>query len=198
MKRTALMMLALSTLAWAQPEKKKEPIVMRLEAVQVSDQIARQWKEGAALKSGALEEEGVRLLQSTEVTGVMESEASTFIGRKNPIIYYDARATQFQVQYVDVGARLNCKCKPVDSERLKAQLHTELSLLERNIPSAASSFPSTVVFTQYLDLPAFDYGAYVVVGTVQGSEAQHYLHLLGANNAANNDNVYFVLSVEKL
>jgi hypothetical protein len=202
MKSTALMMmLGLGALAWAEPdakEVKKEAIVMRLEAVQVSDQVARQWKEGGALKSDALEDDGVRLLQTTEVSGLLDNECVTFIGRKNPIVYYDPRATQFQVQYVDIGAKLNCLCKSAPPGHIKAQLYTELSLLDRNVLNGGASYPGTAVFKQSVEVPPFDYGDHVVVGTVQGSEAQHYLQLLGASNSPKNDNVYFVLSVEKL
>ncbi|MBT9586590.1 hypothetical protein IV102_24820 [bacterium] len=42
--------------------------------------------------------------------------------------------------------------------------------------------------------PLSDY----LIGNVQGSEAQHYLQVLGARSGAKNDNVYFVLSVEGL
>lgn len=202
MKRTALlMMLGLGALAWAEPEAKetrKEAIVMRLEAVQVSDQVARQWKEGGALKSDAMDDDGVRLLQTTEVAALLEYECVAFIGRKNHVVYYDPRATQFQVQYVDIGAKLNCLCKPVAGGHIKAQLHTELSLLDKNIQNGGSSYPATVTFSQFVEVPPFDYGEHMVVGTVQGSEAQHYLQLLGASNGPKNDNVYFVLSVEKL
>jgi len=202
MKRTGLLvLLSLSALAWAEPAKdtgKKEPIVMRLEAVQVSDELANEWKKGWRLKASALEEAGVHRLQTTEVVGITGRECSTFIGRKNHVIYYDPRASQFQVQYVDVGAKLNCQCKWVADGKLTAAVYSELSWLEKNLNDGKASYPETITLKSQIDSPVFSYGERVLVGNVQGSEAQHYLQVLGASSGAKNDNVYFVLSVERL
>lgn len=202
MKKTALLLLlGLGGLAWAEPEKKdtgkKQPIVMRLQAVQVSDAVAREWDGDWKLKAADLQADGVHLLQVTEMVGMTGRECSVFVGRKNPIIYYDARGTQFQVQYVDVGAKFNCLCKLV-GDRINAQVYTELSSLDKNVNDGKVSFPQTLTLNSHADTPGFAYGDRVLVGNVRGVEARHYLEGLGAGSHAKNDNVYFVLTVERL
>lgn len=201
MKKTALMLLVgLGGLAWAEPEKKdtgkKEPIVMRLQAVQVSDQVAREWDGDWKLKAADLQADGVQILQTTEVAGMTGRECSVFVGRKNHIVYYDSRGTQFQIQYVDVGAKLNCKCE-VAGERVNAEVYTELSSLEKNVNDGKTSYPQTLVLQSHADTPGFAYGERVLVGKARGIEARHYLDGLGVGNRKN-DNVYFVLTVERL
>lgn len=202
MKKTGLLvLLCLAGWASAEPAKdtgKKEPIVMRLEAVQVSDEMAHEWKQGWRIKASDLEEDGVHRLQTTEVVGITDRECSVFVGRKNHIVYYDPRASQFQVQYVDVGAKLDCKCKTSPSGKLSATVYTELSWLEKNLNDGKASYPETITLKSQLDSPAFEFGERVLVGNVQGAEAQHYLQVLGGSSGAKNDNVYFVLSVERL
>ncbi|MFN8609827.1 MAG: hypothetical protein U0931_19970 [Vulcanimicrobiota bacterium] len=203
MRKTALLLWlsGLAGLAWAEPGKpeavKKEPIMMRIQAVQVSDAVAEDWDRGWQLKSNDFQEEGVHLLQTTEVVGVTGRECSSFIGRKNHIIYFDPRATQFQIQYVDVGAKLNCLCKPA-GERINADVYTELSLLEKNVNDGKVSFPQTIVLKSQASTPAFAYGQLVLLGNVHGAEARHYLEVLGSSSTSKNDNVYFVLTVERL
>ncbi|MBN9414158.1 MAG: hypothetical protein J0I12_01910 [Candidatus Eremiobacteraeota bacterium] len=202
MKKTVLMLLlGLGGLAWAEPDKKdtgkKEPIMMRLQAVQVSDAVAQDWDGDWRLKAADLQEDGVRVLQTTEVVGMTGRECSVFVGRKNHIVYYDARATQFQIQYVDVGAKLNCQCKLV-GDRITAQVYTELSSLEKNVNDGKASFPQTLTLNAHADTPGFVYGDRVLVGTVHGVEARHYLEVLGGSPSAKNDNVYFILTVERL
>lgn len=171
---------------------------MRLEAVQLSDEVAHEWKQGWKIKAADLDESGVYRLQTTEVVGVTERDCQAFVGRKNPIVYYDARGTQFQVQYVDVGAKLDCKCKILPTGKLSAKLYTELSWLEKNLNDGKASYPETIVLKSQVDSPPFEFGERLLVGNVQGVEAQHYLKVLGASSGAKNDNVYFVLSVERL
>lgn len=202
MKKTVwMLLLGLGGLAWAEPEKKdsgrKEPIVMRLQAVQVSDAVAHDWDGDWRLKAADLQADGVHLIQTTEVAGMTGRECSVFVGRKNHVVYYDSRATQFQIQYVDVGAKLNCNCK-LTGERLNAQVYTELSLLEKNLNDGKTSYPQTLTLQSHADTPGFAYGDRVIIGNVRGSEARHYLEVLGAGSNAKNDNVYFVLTVERL
>jgi hypothetical protein len=170
---------------------------MRIQAVQVSDATARDWDGDWQLKAADLQSEGVHLLQTTEVAGMTDRECLVFVGRKNPIVYYDPRASQFQIQYVDVGAKLNCTCKLL-GERVTAQVYTELSILEKNVNDGKSSYPQTLVLQSHADTPGFSYGERVIIGSVRGVEAHHYLDVLGAGNNAKNDNVYFVLTVERL
>lgn len=201
MKKTALMLLlGLGGLAWAEEKKdtaRKEPIVMRLQAVQVSDAVARDWDGDWRLKAADLQEDGVHMLQTTEVAGMTERECSVFVGRKNHVIYYDSRASQFQVQYVDVGAKLNCKCKRA-GEKVNAEVYTELSQLEKNVSDGKASYPQTLVLQSRANTPGFAFGERVIIGNVRGVEARHYLEVMGAGNNTKNDNVYFVLTVERL
>ncbi len=202
MKKTALVLLVgLSGLAWAEPEKKdtdrKEPIVMRLQALQVSDQVARGWDGDWRVKAADLGGDGVHLLQTTEVVGITGRECSVTVGRKNHVIYYDPRATQFQIQYVDVGAKLNCLCKVVEG-RVSAEVSAELSLLEKNVNDGKTSYPQSIPLSSHTSTPAFAYGDHVLIGNVRGVEARHYLEVLGAGSNPKNANVYFVLTVERL
>lgn len=202
MKKTALvLLLGLGGLAWAESENKdkgkKEPIVMRFQAVQLSDAAARDWDGDWRLKAADLQGEGVQVLQTTEVVGITGRECSVLVGRKNHIIYYDPRATQFQIQYVDVGAKLNCLCKAVEG-RVNAEVYAELSLLEKNINDGKASYPQTIPMKSEVSTPTFAYGDHVLIGSMRGVEARHYLEVLGAGSNPKNDNVFFVLTVERL
>ena len=98
---------------------------------------------------------------------------------------------------MDVGAKLNCLCKSIDG-RVNAEVYAELSLLEKNVNDGKTSFPQNIVLKSTINTPTFAYGDHVLVGNVRGVEARHYLEVLGAGSNPKNDNVYFVLTVERL
>jgi hypothetical protein len=74
--------------------------------------------------------------------GLIAGKPALFhFGDKFPIIYFDPRAGQFQVQYVDLGFRLDIKATLVPNDKLECELTAEtqslLSLVNHQYPQTA-------------------------------------------------------------
>jgi hypothetical protein len=73
-------------------------------------------------------------------------ESYTFMGRKLPITFFDPRAEASQVQYTDVGFKMECKPRQRKDGRIDLELRMERSqLLEANARNAFVAESSLVV-----------------------------------------------------
>ena len=168
-----------------------------LDTFQVSDATAQKWENTSTLPVGALEDGEGLLLQTTSLQGVGGRESRAFLGQKYPIIYYDARSSQFQVNWVDVGCKLDWSCKFVSDSEVNAHIYTELSLLDRVVPAGQVGYPQTTTLKSACELAHLKLGQRAIVGRAHGVEVQRYLKLLGVESGSQKDNVFFVISVER-
>ena len=196
--RKILMGLALLATAAgaAEPEKPPAPVVpvaVRAQLVQLSDEAAGKLSDGARLRSGALD--GARVLQTQEVLTVTGQDGLLFVGHKSPIIYYDPRASQFQVQYVDTGVKLDIRVMAEANEALRVECHSEYGKTEVEKTAGASVYPQTVVLQSFMNLTGVHYGETYVVGRMEGVAARQYLEGLKGASPANGNHLLTVLTV---
>lgn len=62
-----------------------------------------------AALSFVIENSDSKVLASPRIATQSGEEAEVYVGQRYPIVFYDPRAGQFQVQYVDIGTRLEAK-----------------------------------------------------------------------------------------
>ncbi len=87
-------------------------------------------------------------------------EASVMIGDKFPIVYFDPRAGQFQVQYVDIGVKLTVKPTVAADGTVTVDMSPEVSTLQGLINN---QYPETGVTTVKTLVHVHD-GDTIVVG----------------------------------
>ena len=94
-------------------------------------------------------------------------DAQVLIGDKFPIVYFDPRAGQFQVQYVDIGTKL--VVKPVVSADgfVTCDLAPEVSVLKSLINN---QYPRTAVTTVRTNVRVRDGDTIIVGGLLRESE----------------------------
>lgn len=159
-------------------------IVVRMDVIQMSDDAAQKLAGKSHIQGGlSTKGEGVKLVHSSEMMVLLGRPGMFHLGHKNPIIYYDARASQFQVQYVDTGIKCDVKVLKRGDDDFAVEVHEELSVLDTmktlgTPPSAA--YPQTNVFNSQSLQTHVHYGESVIVGRVHGLGARQCLKAVGA------------------
>lgn len=167
-----LVLAVVGTSAVAQSEKEKAPVgvLYRLTYWEVSEKTLASL--AGKTKVSAKELEG-RRLQTAEVLGVSGEEATVFLVCKSPIVYFDPRATQFQIQYVNTGVILNAKCAAKSSQSFDLEVRQELSQIAKRRPAGsgdqAAVFPEVETFELESNLSDLKFGDIVVLGSTSGS-----------------------------
>ena len=70
-----------------------------------------------------------KVLASPRITTKSGEEANVMIGERYPIVYYDPRAGQYQVTYVDIGTNLNLKATVLPDGAVELALEPDISNL---------------------------------------------------------------------
>jgi len=90
-----------------------------------------------------------KVISTPRIMTQSSHEASVLIGDKFPIVYFDPRAGQFQVQYVDIGVKLTVK--PIVSAdstvtvELAPEVSTLLGLINNQYPETGVTTVKTLV-----------------------------------------------------
>ena len=79
------------------------PLVVKFKLLQMSDAQMRSILD----KDVFSREPSGKTLHTLEVLTISKTPSLLHLGAKWPIIYYDPRAEQFQIQYVDTGIKLD-------------------------------------------------------------------------------------------
>ncbi len=83
-----------------------------------------------------------KVLAAPKVTTVSGKEAQIHIGEKYPVVYYDPRAGQYQVIYVDIGTKLNITATVLPdgnvSLNVKPDISNLLDLINNQYPHTAN------------------------------------------------------------
>jgi type IV pilus assembly protein PilQ len=83
-----------------------------------------------------------KIMASPRVGTIAGKPALIHIGDKFPIVYFDPRAGQFQVQYVDIGIKLDVKVDIKGDGNIEADLNPEVSTL---VGLVNNQYPRTTV-----------------------------------------------------
>ncbi|NDD27287.1 MAG: type IV pilus secretin family protein [Proteobacteria bacterium] len=94
-------------------------------------------------------------------------EASVLIGDKYPIVYFDPRAGQFQVQYIDIGTKLGVKPTVTADGFVVMDLTPEQSTLKALINN---QYPETQVVTVKTNVRVRDGDTVVIGGLLRETE----------------------------
>lgn len=90
-----------------------------------------------------LQESGEAKIMATPRVGMISGKPSLIhIGDKFPIVYFDPRAGQFQVQYVDIGIKLDVKADVKGDGNVECEITPEVSTL---VSLVNNQYPRTAV-----------------------------------------------------
>lgn len=180
----ALVSLAAGAEAPPKTRPPAEPVAVRAELVQVTD-------EGAARLGGEnLVPEGFwdrpergRVLQTLELMTQTFEDALLVFGHKSAVVYYDPRATQFQVQYVDTGCKLDIKVDKENAGTYLVESRSEFSRIERprvyGTAPANASYPQVQVIIPNTNLPGVRPGESYIVCRTDAPTSRQWLDSLG-------------------
>lgn len=193
-------LLAFLTVCGAQAEEAKKvetkgpPMLATLHIIQVSD---AQFKKLDGIQKTNSEIPG-RVLQTLEVTTVRDMPSLVHMGEKWPIVYYDPRAQQFQVQYVDIGGKLDLTCRDGGNQTWDVEIRPEISSVYRiDVPADSQRldfYPETMVLIAETTIKALKFGETSVFAKSTGRAAKTYLEAMGL--PAENSSLIYTLKLE--
>lgn len=108
-----------------------------------------------------------KILASPRVATQSGTEALIHIGDKFPIVYFDPRAGQFQVQYVDIGIKLDVKPVIKPDGYIVTELRPEVSNL---IELVNNQYPRTAIRTVNTTMRVKDGDTIVIGGLIREDE----------------------------
>jgi len=95
-------------------------------------------------------------------------QATVLIGTKFPIVFFDPRAGQFQVQYVDIGVKLQVKPVVMDDGYVVMDIQPDVSQFLQLINN---QFPETATRQANINCRVKDGNTLVLGGLINESEA---------------------------
>jgi hypothetical protein len=161
-------------------ERKSRMVVYHLDLVQMTDEAAAQFNGKERFAKGFQPGAGMQVVAETDLMSMTNKESLVHLGNKNPIMYYDPRASQFQVQYVDVGMKLDVKGNERGNDEFDLDVRPEISVLEKtrtassSIAATPAAYPQTEVFTAQLYATHVHFGEAILLSRVQGPAAQRF------------------------
>lgn len=185
-------LLAVGPSVWGETPARSEvgpPLVARMELMQLSDTAMAKIQDGSRLAGGLPEQSGVRVLQSSDLLMVPGEESQVHFGQKFPLVYFDPRSSQFQVNYVDTGIKFDIHCRKTSANAFQVKVRHEVSEVELLKPAtnpAGGTYPQTILFSGDSKLDQVEYHQSVAVLRVQGQSAQSYLSRLGIQSGGDN------------
>ncbi|MGE0491806.1 MAG: secretin N-terminal domain-containing protein [Vulcanimicrobiota bacterium] len=110
-----------------------------------------------------------KVLASPRVATRSGRDALIHIGDKFPIVYFDPRAGQFQVQYVDIGIKLDVKPEIKADGFVLVDLRPEVSTL---VELVNNQYPRTAVRTVNTSMRVKDGDTIIIGGLIQEQDLQ--------------------------
>ena len=143
-----------------------QPLAVRFTLLQTSKPPARKLMDNASWRK-ELQSPTYQVLDSGTCSAEGK-EAYAFMGRKLPISYYDPRAEAAQVQYTDVGFKIDCKPRNLGNGLVEVEVRIEKTQLVETDGNATSGFiaDTRVVMKR---------GQTAVVATTRGVTTKTYL-----------------------
>lgn len=167
------------------------PIVAKFGLYQLSDAQMKKVKDSRVVtKPVGKKLHGMELLTRTEAACLLH------LGSKWPIVYYDPRAEQFQVQYVDIGMKLDLTIKGEREGVFNVNIRPETSTMKKLLAKGElSAYPETFPFVIESRMPGMAWDQTVVLGYVSGLSARTFLSNEGLDTQ--NDNIVYTLRLER-
>lgn len=135
------------------------------------------------------------LLESQETLVLAESRHDVLMGRKDPVIYFDPRAGQYQVVYVDTGLKLSTAA----SSPRGLETRLEASKVDRIAQRDGRPFPETTVLLDGTStIPATMDGKTMVFGQVSGPAARDTVQAMGGPAGFAADSIVTLVTVTKV
>lgn len=104
----ALLMISSSGAGLAQEVQPKKatpvPVLYRLTCWEVDDAVYQALRGKAKVDLKAVQG---RRVQEAELLSISGTDSLVHVGQKEPLVYYDSRASQFQIHFVDTGFKLD-------------------------------------------------------------------------------------------
>lgn len=116
-----------------------QPLSVRYSLVQTTRPPVKKLMDNASWRQ-ELESPACKVLDSGSCSATWKEEAYAFMGRKLPIPYYDPRAEASQVQYTDVGFKIDCKPRPLANGLIELEVRIEKTQLVEADGNATSGF----------------------------------------------------------
>lgn len=110
-----------------------------------------------------------KVLAAPRVATQSDKDALIHIGDKFPIVYFDPRAGQFQVQYVDIGIKLDVKPSIKADGYIVVELRPEVSTL---VELVNGQYPRTAVRTINTSMRVKDGDTIVLGGLIREEDLQ--------------------------
>lgn len=182
---------------------RKENLVARVDSVQVPTSVFDKYFSGAKLKgelSGILSSDSrVRVLTSNEVLFQVGKPCLVHLGTKYAISYFDPRSSQFQVQYVDIGSKLDVHCKSETAGGYTVDVNPETSTFVKSrglTTGTGANYPETSVLRSQVRLSGIQLHQSWLIGTISNTEAKSWLAASGISSSESQSLVY-ILTMEK-
>jgi type II secretory pathway component GspD/PulD (secretin) len=110
-----------------------------------------------------------KVLASPRIATISDKESLIHIGDKFPIVYFDPRAGQFQVQYVDIGIKLDVKPSVKADGYIVCDIRPEVSTL---VELVNNQYPRTAVRTVQTLMRVKDGDTVVIGGLINEQDIQ--------------------------
>lgn len=125
-----------------------------------------------------VESSEAKVLASPKLTCKSGEEASVHIGEKYPIVYYDPRAGQYQVQYQDIGTKVQLTPRVLPDGYVELKINPDISNL---LDLVNQQYPRTANRTANVTLRVKDGDTMVLAGLLRESEnfSKRKIPLLG-------------------
>jgi type II secretory pathway component GspD/PulD (secretin) len=111
-----------------------------------------------------------KVLASPRIATISDKESLIHIGDKFPIVYFDPRAGQFQVQYVDIGIKLDVKPQVKADGYIVCDIRPEVSTL---VELVNNQYPRTAVRTVQTLMRVKDGDTVVIGGLINEQDIQN-------------------------
>lgn len=111
-----------------------------------------------------------KILASPRVASLSGVESLIHIGDKYPIVYFDPRAGQFQVQYVDIGIKLDVKSEVKADGYVVVEVRPEVSTLLELINN---QYPRTAVRIVETTMRVKDGDTIIIGGLIREEDIQN-------------------------
>jgi len=111
-----------------------------------------------------------KVLASPRIATISDKESLIHIGDKFPIVYFDPRAGQFQVQYVDIGIKLDVKPSVKADGYIVCDIRPEVSTL---VELVNNQYPRTAVRTVQTLMRVKDGDTVVIGGLINEQDIQN-------------------------
>jgi type II secretory pathway component GspD/PulD (secretin) len=108
-----------------------------------------------------------KVLAAPKVTTISGKEAQIHIGEKYPVVYYDPRAGQYQVIYVDIGTKLNITATVLPDGNVSLNIKPDISNL---LDLVNGQYPHTANRTANVYLRVKDGETMVLGGLLRETE----------------------------